>query len=366
MKIWHVGALHSPNEVNGVNATVWQVAREQALLDHEATLVLDQSPDEAALSLAERVGIELIHVPANTWRYDPQVLKPLLSSNPPQLLHMHSMYFTKQASLARHLVRNSIPFVITPNGGLGHPSKRLKKSLYVSLVEKYRFRAASAIAVVSPQEEKLVRGVVPDYEGIVRQVPNPVDAQSLKGCSWKEDVEAKRLVYLGRFHVVHKGLDILADISSFIPDVEFHLYGNDDGRTTKVLKRLRRRLPPNVYFHGPVFGAQKAQVLANASLYIQTSRWEVFGISIAEAMYLGVPCAIASTTDLAEPLQQRDLGLVLPPVPKEAATSLSEVLAQPTRLHRWSQRSERYAKENFGPRTVASKYLKLYEEVLQA
>ena len=366
MKIWHIGAQPSPNKVDGVNSTIWQVAREQAHLGHRVALVLDESPDEAALSLAEQAGIELIHIPANTWRYDPKVLKPLLNSHSPQLLHMHSVYFPKQAVLARHLVRNGIPFVVTPNGGLTRQSKRLKKSLYVSLVEKPRLRAASAIAVVSPQEERVVRADVPEYKGLIRWVPNPVETHSLEGYGWVGDIEAKRLVFLGRFHVVHKGLDTLVDIASFLPDVKSHLYGADDGRATKLLEQLRRRLPSNVHFHDPVFGTEKARVLANASLYIQTSRWEGFPLSVIEAMYLGVPCAITNTFYPAELFSQKDFGLVLPPKPEEAAIQLSEVFAQPDRLHRWSQRSERYAKENFGPRTVASKYLKLYEEVLQA
>lgn len=366
MKIWHVGAQPSPNKVDGINSTIWQVAREQALLGHRVALVLDESPDEAALSLAEQAGIELIHIPANTWRYDPKVLKPLLNSSSPQLLHMHSVYFPKQAVLARHLVRNGIPFVVTPNGGLARQSKRLKKSLYVSLVEKPRLRAASAIAVVSPQEERVVRADVPDYKGVIRWVPNPVDTHSLEGYSWEGNVEAKRLVFLGRFHVVHKGLDTLVDIASFLPDVEFHLYGADDGRATKLLEQLRRRLPSNVHFHDPVFGTEKARVLANASLYIQTSRWEGFPLSIIEAMYLGVPCAITNTFYPAELFRQEGFGLVFPPQPKEAAIQLSEVLAQPARLQHWSRSSQHFAKENFGPRTVASKYLKLYEEVLHA
>jgi glycosyltransferase involved in cell wall biosynthesis len=279
---------------------------------------------------------------------------------------MHSLYWPRQAVLAWYFARNNIPFLVTPNGGLARQSKRLKKSLYVALVERRRLRAASAITVVDPQEEKAVRADVPDYEGIVRWVPNPVDTRGLEGFSWQENVEAKRLVFLGRFHVVHKGLDILVDIASFLPDVEFHLYGTDDGRASKLLKQLQRRSPPNVYFHGPVFEAEKAKVLTNASLYIQTSRWEGFPLSIVEAMYLGVPCAIANTFFQAELFRWEDLGLVFPPRPEEAAAQLAEALAQPARLRHWSRRSRDFARENFDPRTVASKYLQLYEEVLRA
>jgi glycosyltransferase involved in cell wall biosynthesis len=106
-------------------------------------------------------------------------------------------------------------------------------------------------------------------------------------------------------------------------------------------------------------------VLTNASLYIQTSRWEVFGISIAEAMYLGVPCAIADTLNLAQVFRQHDLGLVLPPDPKRAATDLLEVLNHPARLYQWSERARTFAQVHFHPYTVASEYLNLYEEILR-
>src|SRR5215207_301490 len=198
MRVWHIGAQHSLNEVDGVNLTVWQIARGQALLGHQVTLVLDKSPDRAALNWAGQAGIELIHVPAKIWRYDSRILKLLLSSKLPQLVHMHGAYSPRQAVLTRSFVRNDIPFVLTPHGGLDRQrqNKRLKKDLYVTLFERPRLRAACAITIVAPQEEKALRADVPDYKGIVRWIPNPVDTHNLEGFSWKEDVEAKRLVFL--------------------------------------------------------------------------------------------------------------------------------------------------------------------------
>jgi glycosyltransferase involved in cell wall biosynthesis len=327
-------------------------------------LPLEKFPDRAALNLTGQAGIELIYVRANGWRYDPRILKLLLNTKLPQLVHMHSLYWPRQAVLAWYFVRNYIPFVVTPNGGLARQSKRLKKNLYVALVERPRLRAAAAITVVDPQEEKAVRADVPDYGGIVRWIPNPVDTRGLEGFTWNENVEAKRLIFLGRFHVVHKGLDIMVDIASLLPDVEFHLYGKDDGRTSGMLEQLRRRTPPNVHFHGPVFETEKAEVLANASLYIQTSRWEGFPLSIIEAMYLGVPRAIASTFFQAELFSRDNLGLVFPPRPEEAAAQLSRVLNEPDRLRHRSRRSRDLATRNFNPLTVASTYINLYVEIL--
>lgn len=365
MRIWHVGALPSPHRVNGMNTVVWPIAREQAALGHQVVLVLGEAPDSTAEKFAEQGAIELSTIPAKRWRYAPKALTSLLRSEPPHIVHMHSTYLPEQATLARRLVQHGIPYIVTPHGGLNRQNKWLKKSLYVWLVERSRLRNASAIAVLSEQEREAVHADVPHYKGVVRLVKNPVDIQDLTAHSWQGNVRARKLVFLGRFHVVNKGLDILSEIARSLPSAEFHIYGEQEEKTKQQFERLLRDLPNNVHVHDPVFGAEKARVLSGSSLYIQTSRWEVFGLSVAEAMYLGVPCAISSTIHLAKSFAEEDLGLVLPSNPEEAARSVSEALAYPDSLLHWSKRARTYAHKNFDPRTVASDYVDLYQEVLR-
>lgn len=366
MKIWHVGASASPKRVSGINISAWVMAREQAQLGNQVTMIVQSPPDKTALVVAEKGGFELKYVPANAWRYDPKVVKKLLNSEPPQVVHMHSVFQPQHATLARTLVHQEIPYVIKPGGGLLPQVLQrdlLRKSIYSWLIEKRRFYRAAAIAMVTPREEKDLRSFLPRYQGIMRWMPNPVDAKHLEGQSWQGETKKKQLVYLGRFDVLHKGIDILIEIAQYLPEVEVHLYGSEDAQTKDWLEQIKRTLPPNVHFHKPIFGAEKFKVLANATLYIQTARWEVFGISIAEAMYLGTPCAIANTLHLADIFEQHDLGLVFPPNPKQAAARLSEVLNQPTLLQDWSKKAQIFAQKHFQPRAVALNYLKLYEDV---
>jgi len=366
MKIWHIGAASSPQSIEGVSTTVWLTAKEQALLGHQVALILDSAPDEAASNLAKQVGIELIQVPANTWRYDFKTLSPLLQSASPQLVHVHSVFLPRLANLGKYLVQSQIPYIITPHAmhtRMLHRG-RLKKLIYSWLLEKPRFIAAAAISVVTPAEEDAVRAFVPSYKGIIRWIPNPIDIGLLQQHRWQGDVGAKKIVYLGRFDVLHKGIDLLIETARRLPDIEFHLYGGEDAKTKAWLEQLKCNLPPNVFFHCPVFGIEKIKVLSEASLYIQMSRWEVFGVSIAEAMGLGVPCAIADTLNLADVFRQYDLGAVLPSDPKAAAASLQEVITQPALLQSWSQKSQAFVDQHFHPSAVAKEYLNLYEEVL--
>jgi glycosyltransferase involved in cell wall biosynthesis len=366
MKIWHVGALPSHEKVNGLNYTIWSVAQQQARLGHQVSLVLEKRPKPPTASFAEKAGIKLLEIPVKQWNYDKNLLDRLLKSDTPQIVHLHSNFVPEQASLATRLTRQKIPYIVTPNAMSPQALRRgwLKKMLYSLLIEKRRFSKAAAVTAVTPAEGKAIQNYIPKYRGMIPYIPNPVNFEDFSNVKWKENIDAKQLVYLGRFDVLHKGIDILVEIARWLPlSIEVHLYGTPDARTSGWMKRIQSNLPPNVYFHAPVFGAEKAKILAEASMYIQTSRWEVFGVSIAEAMYLGLPCAIAETLNIAELLQEHDLGLVLSTNVEEAAKVIVQALAQPDRLRDWSKKAQAFAKDHFQAQTVALQYLTLYEKI---
>jgi glycosyltransferase involved in cell wall biosynthesis len=352
MRVWHVGALHSPHKVNGINAVVWQIAPQQALLGHEVTLLLDDAPDEAALDVARATGLRLLpEAEAGT-------------AVAPDLVHMHSAFIPRQARLAFRLRRNRIPYVVTPHGGVAPQVLRrspLRKLLYGVLWEKPRFQGAAAVTAVTPAEVREIRA----YAGAdlrVCQVLNPV-IRTTAAARRVASPERPRLVYLGRFDVWHKGLDLLVGLACRLPHCDFHLYGKEDGRTRKDLARLRQEAPPHVAFHPPVYGSDKDRVLREATLYVQTSRWEAFGISVAEAMLQGTPCAVRESMHIADLLQEEGAGFILPADRDESVRYLSEILSDPEGLRQVGDQGQRYAEEAFHPRRIAEQFLKLYAEV---
>ena len=362
MKIWHSGAHWSPQAVNGVNALIYSLAREQSALGHDVSLLLTHSPNPTAVEYAGETGVRLLPSSA---------LAQQLESHPPDVVHMHSVYIPQQAMLALNLVRRRIPYVVTPNGGLAPrilARNRLKKAVYNQLIEKRRFRRAACISAVTPYEEDEIRSFVPDFQGFIPCVPNSVSEpdQLETGAPWAPTNNVAKLVYLGRFEVEHKGIDILLELARELDGVELHLFGSEDARTLPWLNRLKQHCSRNIFFHGPVFGREKSSVLAGASLYIQTSRWEAFGISIAEAMYLGLPCAISGSLHMARWFENHDLGLVLPQDPAYARRDILEALRNKGRLRQWSNRAKDFARRNFHPRPVAASFVECYERSLAA
>jgi glycosyltransferase involved in cell wall biosynthesis len=366
MKIWHFGASVSPQKVCGVTRTVWLIARQQATFGHQVALVFNSQPDRAAIEDAEQAGIELIYLPSKKWRYETKYLDEQLQNWQPHIVHMHSVFIPNQATLARALKQRSIPYIVTPHGGLDFRRSRVQKIIYSTLIEKSRFRQASAITGLTDKEIELVRKFVPNYNRSIHSIFNPIDSSQFGEMTWHQNIASPKIVYLGRFDVVHKGLDILGEIARYLPEAEFHLYGQAEAKSQAELARLKLTLSGNVYFHPPVFDREKAEVLANASLYIQASRWEGFGISIAEAMYLGIPCAISDTLDMAVTFKNNDLGFVFSPNPPQIAKQLRDLLQNPDRLRYWSDRARRFARENYQLEAVTLNYLHVYEEAIES
>ena len=367
MRIIHVEGLSSPNAVDGINNVIWSVAAQQASLGHDVGIVVTEPLNRHSYEAAQARNIELMSVPASRWSYDGRIDDFLAGSQQADIVHFHSVYIPRHATLARKLRRWMIPYIVTPHGGLMPQvlaRGRIKKAVYNSLVERRRISQAAGIAYVTPSGEDDIRAFMPDFTGPVRWTPNPVDVEQYGRIARQPDFANPKLTFLGRYDVFHKGLDRLAEIARRLPEVEVDLYGVDDPKTSRYLDIIRRHAPPNLRINEPVFGDQKLEILATSTMYIQVSRWEALSISILEALAMGLPTVISESMSMAEMFSHNDLGLVVSQESARAAEQIRQALAEPVRLHGWSQRSREYARNHFSPSAVANRVMDVYEEAL--
>jgi glycosyltransferase involved in cell wall biosynthesis len=240
----------------------------------------------------------------------------------------------------------------------------VKKWIYSLIVERPRFRASAAVSVMLPGEVAEVRAFVPACPGVIRVIPNPVDTSTLGSCQWHYRPDGRRVVFLGRFDVHGKGLDLLWEIARLLPTIEFDLYGLMHRRSERCFARLLNQRLPNVHIHSPVFGAEKARVLAEAALYLQTSRHETSPLSVLEAMLVGVPVALVDRLMISQQFIEHNLGLTFPATPDVAAQLIHHALRDEGRVRQWSKRAQTFAREFFPAPVVARKFVELYREVI--
>ncbi len=162
---------------------------------------------------------------------------------------------------------------------------RYNKILY-SLTRKWdelimnRLRPASNVVTLTIQDAK-------DWEPLVNNItviPNfiTIAPKNVK------DYSAKRVISAGRY-AYEKGYDMLlkawAIVTEVYPDWELHIFGDGDSSSyAKMSQQLR--ISDSVFLHPST--SDIAEEFSNSSIYVMSSRYEGFGLVLAEAMSCGL------------------------------------------------------------------------------
>lgn len=116
---------------------------------------------------------------------------------------------------------------------------------------------------------------------------NPIDIVEKKNGT---DNKTTNLLFVGRLVLKQKGLDylveILARIKKVIPDFVCYVVGDGEDRTWLNKYVLNNGLKDNVIIVGQTNDVYS--FYQDSSIMIQTSRWEGFGMTILEAMSMGL------------------------------------------------------------------------------
>lgn len=97
--------------------------------------------------------------------------------------------------------------------------------------------------------------------------------------------------------LMQKGHQPFVEAARHLPDVRFVFVGQaHDG----AIDRLRELATPNVEFTGWLSDAELEALYARASVYVQASRHEGFGLAVAEAMLAGCVPVVMDVTAMPE------------------------------------------------------------------
>lgn len=196
-----------------------------------------------------------------------------------------------------------LPLLIEPVGMLGPKlrSARLKR-LYEQVVGRRLLRSATLVATSSIEADEIrAVGVSPDR---VVTRPNGIDVSELlplpKRGSFRRWLEippqAILILSLSRL-VMTKGLSILPEAASHLPNVYFVLAGPDerDGTPQRIRHLIDRyQLGRRVFLlPGGLWGRDKARALVDADMFCLPSLTESFGIAALEAAAIGIPVVMS-------------------------------------------------------------------------
>jgi glycosyltransferase involved in cell wall biosynthesis len=292
---------------------------------------------------------------------------PIDADRRPDVVHFHSVFRPMHARLAYQLYHAGIPYVVSPHSGLAKDAlhrDHVRKSAYFAVCEQVVLAHAAAVMCLTDTEADEVRATGTDAKCIV--VPNIAPHLGQDSPPWVPAGERPNLVCLSRFDVWQKGLDELAMVAAWLPEVDVTVYGGPDHNQPQRVDQLRRSAPGNFHLAAPVHAAEKEAVLATASLYVQTSRWEGLSMAVIEAMAAGTPCAVSTYIARSMGLTDGATALVLCSDPPHAAAQIRSALRNQQNLRAMARVAHDQANVRYNGHTVAAASIAAYRTATSA
>ena len=253
------------------------------------------------------------------------------------LVHFHYQFANwAGASIAR---RQRKPYVLFPHGslnrwGVAHKS-RLKKMLYLWLLERRNIQKALFVVFNAPEEREL--SLFSERGRVVPSGITPADFEDMPPPGhWRSQrphlQDKVCFLYLGRLNPSQKGLDILIPAFSRLArerkDVHLVLVGPDERGGEQQVRQLIGELgiEADVTLTGMLDGVDKLAVLQDSDVYVLSSPSEGMSIALLEAMYTGLPVVVTNRVGLSGRIEREKCGLVVEADERQLHTALRAML----------------------------------------
>lgn len=211
-------------------------------------------------------------------------------------------------------------------------------------------------------------------------IPNPTHAVP-PAARWRPDAcDPKTILFVGRFDR-HKGGDLIIDAFARVlrqaPDARLRFVGpdyglvDDGGRRWDLASFVEDRLPGarasgRVELLGRVPHSRVDAIRREAAVTVVPSRYEVFGLTAAEAMALGVPVVAARVGGIPEVLRDGVDGLLHRPGDAgDLAAGILAMLSDPARAAEMGRRAAARCDREFRPVAVAARMAAHFRRIKQ-
>lgn len=177
---------------------------------------------------------------------------------------------------------------------------------------------------------------------------------------------ARPPAFKNRHHIItvsrltkEKQLELVIDAVALVPNVDLVIVGEGPEKQNLSKRREERRLVGRVHFVG---WQDPAPYYEHASMFVQASRFEGYGMALIEAALAGLPIITTDVGVVGEVLHAGKEALVVPATPESIATAITRFIEEPE----FAKRLGENAKQNAETHVFSEgAYLEAYRKVLQ-
>jgi glycosyltransferase involved in cell wall biosynthesis len=340
-------------DLSGVVFAAWNLA--EGLADRGVQLLVLARKGGARAEAFRRPGAEVL--------VDPWAGRPLLGRRAlravrafrPEIVHAQSTDVLSAAMHLGHATR--APVVATANRLEAEDGQHLAAHETVGIV-----------AVSEAIRERLANkaGILRDR---IRVIPNGLALDRLPAPAFDQPADARHVPAIGTYGTLRerKGQRIFLRAAAALlgggTDAEFVILG--EGPDKAALRRLAREagIARRVTFHPS--SPQDARHIAALDILVEPSYQEGLGLSVLQAMALGVPVVASGVGGIYSLVEDGETGTLVPRGDPEAlAGAIRELLATPERRREQARHARELVEARFDIRRLVPDLLAFYRERL--
>ena len=218
--------------------------------------------------------------------------------------------------------------------GIGRKRMRL---LSILLLQNLAFRRANGVIFLTQYAGKLIQESCGKLKNTT-YIPHGIEEEFKENktlCNWPDNLnEPIRSIYVSpimAFKHQSEVVDAISILRSRGNNITLSLVGSGEPNELRLLNIKVKEVDPKgdfIYQAGLIPHADLSNELANSNLFIFASSCEAFGISLLEAMAIGIPIASSSRSSLKETLKEG--GVYFEPDNSESiANAIEKIIVDP-------------------------------------
>jgi glycosyltransferase involved in cell wall biosynthesis len=291
------------------------------------------------------------------------------------IIHMHNYRTFQNVVVHHYAMKYGVPYVLQAHGSLAtfFQKGRLKRGFDI-LCGYQILKDATKFLAVTEAETEQYRHLGVDKSRI-EIVPHGIDLAEFQNLPLKGEFRQryglstghKVILYLGRIHKI-KGLNLLAQAFSCLAksrtDIRLVIAGPDDGYFAHLKKMVTDlQISDQVIFTGPLYERDKLQAYVDADVYVLPSSYEIFGITVLEALACSTPVVITDRCGIAG-LVNGQAGLAVPHDKDQLQDAILHMLSDEGMRLDFGRRGRLLVQERYNWARIAGQIEAIYRSLL--